>query len=711
MMPGKPGLVNRAGPYGIVAPVTRLFRTILRVGAFAAVGLGAIFAFPPPQGTLSPRITFSRLIRMEDGNIWNLQKTEDSLWNLASFPDRMPVQPNLTPLRLEENFRVLNLFKDGRGRLWLAGEAEAVSGGKIRIGRLENLAFADPIVIGLPGGWNSQADLCFPSPESPWIAWRHQFGPIDEIFVQDISSRRRWKVTPLGSSALSAPRILSDGFGGVWVLWAGKERGGYVVAGRRFDGRAWSGEVRIAENGGRPFLQPEALRGDDGVLRAVWSAFDGSDYEIFSAENRNGRWSKSRPLTDDPATDEHPRIIDLGASLTAVAWARTDVDGTRLFASILFSDRAAAPVAVSGPVDSPDFEAIGMAGELALLWEQSRNPSWGQVEAAALQAAAFPGPGPKDGTIISERSVLNLIINPQFDEAKYIAFGDSITYGELSGISDPTIGYVPRLNTKLDAAFGLTTVVNAGYSGETTFGGLARIDSVLSTYRGRYVLLMEGTNDVKAIEKPIETSIYNLREICRRCLLAGALPVLATVIPRRDWVWYFPEYVSRHHALNAAIRQIASDWAIPLVEMENAFLTYPGGPERLLQPDGKHPNVTGYQVMAETWYAAVQKIPFPPQNIQVLAKYDKVSVVRKAGNLVSWQANPKTADPATVKGYRIYRRKPGEGPEMFRLLGTVAAFFAFLDTAIEAEVSYEYVIATLGTNGVEGPGSELVRIH
>ena len=711
MMPGKPRLVNRAEHCGIVVPVTNLFLTILRVGAFAAAGLGAVFTFPTPPATPSPRITFSRLVRMEGGKAWYFQKTEDGLWNLASFPDRTPVQPNLTPLHLEEDFRVLNLFKDGRGRPWLTAEESADSGGKIKVGRLENLALADPSVIGLPGGWNGQADLCFPSPENPWIAWRRQFGPMDEIFVQDIAGRRRWRVTPLGSSALSAPRILPDGLGGIWVIWAGKERGGFVVAGRRFDGRSWAGEVRIAENGSRPCLQPEALRGEDGIIRAVWSAFDGSDYEIFASETRNGRWSKPRPLTDDPATDEHPRIVDLGASLTAVAWARTDVEGTRLFAAILAPDQPAAAVAASGPVDSPAFEAIGMDGKLVLLWEQRQNPRWGQVDAASLQAAALSGPEPKDGSIISEKSIPNLIFNPQFDETRYIAFGDSITYGEMNSVSDPTIGYVPRLNAKLDAAFGLTDVVNAGVPGETTYGGLARIDSVLSTYRGRYVLLMEGTNDVKAIEKPIETSIYNLREICRRCLLAGAFPVLSTVIPRRDWIWYFPEYSARHNALNTAIRLIAADLKIPLVEMENAFLSYSGGPESLLQPDGKHPNVTGYQVMTETWYAAVQKIPFPPQNIQVQAKYDKVSVVRKAGNLVSWRANPKTADPATVKGYRIYRRKPGEGPEMFRLVGTVTAFYAFLDAAIEADVAFEYVLATLGTNGLEGPGSELVRIH
>jgi lysophospholipase L1-like esterase len=577
---------------------------------------------------------------------------------------------------------------------------------------LENQTLVETVDIGFPGGGNSQADLCFSSMGTPWIAWHHKIGSLDEIIVQDITGRRRWRVTPLGTSALSEPRILPDDRGGIWAIWAGEEGGGYVVAGRRFDGRAWSPEVRIAENGSRPSLQPEATLGRDGIVRMAWSAYDGSDYEIFAAENRNGRWSKPRPLTDDPATDEHPRIIGLGVSTTAIAWAQTDMEGTRIFASILSPDRPAAPVAVSGLVDTPDFEAIGTDRELILvLLGQKNRPGWGQIETAALQAAARFGSDPADGSIADDKSDPEVLFNPQFDETKYIAFGDSITFGDLNGVSDPTIGYVPRLNAKLDAAFGLTNVINAGVPGETTYGGLARINSVLSTFRGRYILIMEGTNDVKAIEKPIETSIYNLREICRRCLLAGALPVLATVIPRRDWVWYFPEYVASHNALNTAIRKMAADLAIPLVEMENAFLSYPGGPEILLQSDGKHPNLTGYQVIADTWYSAIRKIPFPPQNVQVQAKYDKVSVVRKAGNLVFWRASLKTADSSTVKGYRIYRRKPGEGPEMFRLLGTVTAFFAFLDTAIEAEAAYEYVVATLGTNGLEGPGSELVRIH
>jgi lysophospholipase L1-like esterase len=710
MMPGKQGLVNRVGLYVIVTVVTKFFRSILRAGAFAAVGIGIVFSMPGTPGTSMDQSGISRPIPTDGGDARYLQKSEEGIWNLISFPLRTPIQPTSTPLQLDVAFRSLNLFVDGRGRSWLAGEA-GYAGGKIRIGRLENHTLVEAVDIGFPGGGNSQADLCFPSPGTPWIAWHHKLGPLDEIIVQDISGRRRWRITPLGSSALSGPRVLSDGRGGIWIFWAGKERGGYVVAGRRFDGRSWSTEVRIAENGSRPCLQPEAILGRDGIIRMAWSAYDGSDYEIFAVENRNGRWSKPRPLTDDPATDEHPRIIDLGPFSTAVAWARTDIVGTRLFASILSPDQPAAPVVVSGPVDTPDFEAIGTDRELILILEQKENLRWGQIETAALEAAARFEPRQGERSIIIDKSDPEVLFNPQFDETKYIAFGDSITYGELDGVSDPTVGYVPLLNTKLDAVFGLTNVINAGVPGETTYGGLARINSVLSTFRGRYILVMEGTNDVKAIEKPLETSIYNLREICRRCLLAGALPVLATVIPRRDWVWYFPEYSSRHNDLNSAIRQIAADLAIPLVEMETAFLSYPGGPEILLQPDGKHPNLMGYQVIADTWYSTIRKIPFPPQNIQVQAKYDKVSLVRKAGNLVSWRASPKTADPATVKGYRIYRRKPGEGPEMFRLLGTVTAFYAFIDTAIEAEAPYEYVVATLGTNGVEGPGSELVRIH
>jgi len=108
--------------------------------------------------------------------------------------------------------------------------------------------------------------------------------------------------------------------------------------------------------------------------------------------------------------------------------------------------------------------------------------------------------------------------------------------------------------------------------------------------------------------------------------------------------------------------------------------------------------------------AAIRKLPFPPVDIQIKSKYDKVSISRKAGNLLSWQRTTKTADAGLIAGYRVYRKKPDESPDQFRRLGFVAAFYAFFDAEILGTEPYEYVVATLGKDGVEGSCSEVVRI-
>src|SRR5262249_61665352 len=101
------------------------------------------------------------------------------------------------------------------------------------------------------------------------------------------------------------------------------------------------------------------------------------------------------------------------------------------------------------------------------------------------------------------------------DTQRYIAFGDSIPegFGDTKGLG----GYPARLQTLL-VSRGQTsaTVVNAGLSGETSAGGLSRINRTLvGAAAGDTLLLMEGTNDVNARISP-ETTAFNLDQIAQR---------------------------------------------------------------------------------------------------------------------------------------------------------------------------------------------------
>ena len=77
-----------------------------------------------------------------------------------------------------------------------------------------------------------------------------------------------------------------------------------------------------------------------------------------------------------------------------------------------------------------------------------------------------------------------LVLTPQGARAEAVvaALGDSLTAGY--GLP-PEEGLVPRLQAWLDARGHDVRLVNAGVSGDTTAGGLARIDWTLTARGGR----------------------------------------------------------------------------------------------------------------------------------------------------------------------------------------------------------------------------------
>jgi lysophospholipase L1-like esterase len=176
--------------------------------------------------------------------------------------------------------------------------------------------------------------------------------------------------------------------------------------------------------------------------------------------------------------------------------------------------------------------------------------------------------------------------------ANISCFGDSIT----RGYGSDTGGYPPRLSTLLNNNTRPSVVTNFGKDSETTYEGASRIDSVLAATPATFILIQEGTNDV-LIGISSFTGIYNLGTMIDKAIAAKVTPVLATlpstnrnggetIIPN-DW--------------NPKIKDLATSKKIALVDIYAA--TLPNWSANF--PDGVHPNDTGYQIIADTWYAAL----------------------------------------------------------------------------------------------------------
>ena len=171
------------------------------------------------------------------------------------------------------------------------------------------------------------------------------------------------------------------------------------------------------------------------------------------------------------------------------------------------------------------------------------------------------------------------------DRPRIVAFGDSLTAGLGVGAQET---YPAQLQRRLDSRGLQYRVINAGVSGDTTAGGLRRVDWVLKS-RPDIVILELGANDGLRGLKLQETKA-NLEKIIQRCRDASAVVVLAGMkLPPNYGMEYTKSFESIYPAL-------AKQFRLPLIPF---FLEGVAGSTSLNQPDGIHPTSEGYRIIAD----------------------------------------------------------------------------------------------------------------
>jgi acyl-CoA thioesterase I len=176
---------------------------------------------------------------------------------------------------------------------------------------------------------------------------------------------------------------------------------------------------------------------------------------------------------------------------------------------------------------------------------------------------------------------------------KLVALGDSLTagYGLPGEAAFPAV-----LERALRAKGYAVSIANAGVSGDTTSGGLARLDwSVPDGTDG--VILELGANDMlRGIDPNIPRQA--LDEILARLRERG-IPVLLTgMYASRN---LGAEYVARFEAI---FPDLAKKHGVPLYPF---FLDGVAGVRELTLPDGLHPTAKGVQVVVERILPTVER--------------------------------------------------------------------------------------------------------
>ncbi|MGZ3757712.1 MAG: arylesterase [Mucilaginibacter sp.] len=178
--------------------------------------------------------------------------------------------------------------------------------------------------------------------------------------------------------------------------------------------------------------------------------------------------------------------------------------------------------------------------------------------------------------------------NTDSSKKTILFFGDSLTAGY--GLDDPSQAFPGVIKSRIDSLKLPYNVVNAGVSGETSAGGLARVDWILKQKIDVFVLEL-GANDglrgtaVKETEKNLQAIINKVKAKYPKAKIL----LLGMQVPPSMGATYVSAFKALFPALTAKNQ----------VDLVPFLLNGVGGEPKLNQADGIHPNVEGAKIVAD----------------------------------------------------------------------------------------------------------------
>lgn len=509
------------------------------------------------------------------------------------------------------------------------------------------------IVFANPDRWDTMPSLVFDADGVAWLAWSSTTGT-DDILHLSHWTDRGWSVpqeVPAGHTIPNRQPVLASApNGGLWLAWVGFDGNDDEIYAAFGDGHTWSEPQRISSDDADPAAydtQPRLAVGPDGSVWLAWTGYEKFlDDEIFAARWDGQRWTAEQQVSiDDDMVDAYPSLEIADDGTAWLAWhgrVSATVRGRRIYISRWAGSTGwQTEIAISSPFESSVTEerpnltldangwphviwhvgdgqaGIGYTAFDGVYWS---SPRWvvqdAVIEGACLTDGNMPlfiwwtaDPlhilpsnswgldGTEDLAIVETQAqpTESILVVPN----RHLAFGDSITWGMYTDpeTEQPVGDYPARLNEMLNYRVVASEVINDGVPGEKTSRGRWRLlDASWPTYQPQFIELMEGTNDITA-ERPYNNIAEDLDDMVFWTKKAGAVPLLATLLPRQDG------RNQQTTTMNGYIADIATSRNIPLVDTWQAFTDY--GDWQSLLMDYVHPNTQGMVLLTQTWYNAL----------------------------------------------------------------------------------------------------------
>lgn len=192
--------------------------------------------------------------------------------------------------------------------------------------------------------------------------------------------------------------------------------------------------------------------------------------------------------------------------------------------------------------------------------------------------------------------LLAAVLPAAASERTVVFYGDSLTAGY--GL-DPDEAYPALIQRKLEASGRSWRAVNAGVSGETTSGGLRRLDWVLRQPVDVFVLALGGNDGLRGVAP--EVTRRNLQEIVDR--VRARYPQAVVVIAGMQMPPSMgPQYTDAFRRVFPDVAEASGAALIPFL------LEGVGGIPEMNQADQIHPTAEGQERIAENVWQVLRPL-------------------------------------------------------------------------------------------------------
>lgn len=177
-----------------------------------------------------------------------------------------------------------------------------------------------------------------------------------------------------------------------------------------------------------------------------------------------------------------------------------------------------------------------------------------------------------------------------------VALGDSLTAGY--GLEDQSQGFVPQLEGWLKAKGHDVVVQNAGVSGDTTAGGLARVGWALGPETDALIVTLGGNDLLRGLDPA--SSRANLDGILKEAV-ARKLPVLLVAMkaPGNFGPEYKQAFDVMYGELSAMYGTVLAEDFFGGLRAAGADPADPASFAKFMQADGLHPSPEGVKLIVE----------------------------------------------------------------------------------------------------------------